>query len=184
MNKMPRSRSLSPTMKKVFDANYAKKMAKGYDLKVTLKKNFKGYSLFAKKSIKKGNVIAYYKFLLHKYDDNFRGKKGDMYVMSVYNKSGRFNSNVIGDVYEGSLDLPKRNIPYWAYFSNEPSGKQTENAMLDEDRKGNFKNRDRVKPGDTMTYKLVATRNIKPGEEICWCYGAAYLRDYEASCDD
>jgi hypothetical protein len=107
-----------------------------------------------------------------------------MYVMSVYNKSGRFNSNVIGDVYEGSLDLPKRNIPYWAYFSNEPSGKQTENAMLDEDRKGNFKNRDRVKPGDTMTYKLVAIKNIKPGEEICWCYGAAYLRDYEASCDD
>jgi hypothetical protein len=159
-------------------------MAKGYDLKVSLKKNFKGYSLFAKKPIKKGNVIAYYRFLLHKYDDNFRGKKGDMYVMSVYNKSGRFNSNVIGDVYEGSLDLPKRNIPYWAYFSNEPSGKQTENAMLDEDRKGNFKNRDRVKPGDTMTYKLVATRNIKPGEEICWCYGAAYLRDYEASCDD
>lgn len=183
---MPRSRSLSPTMKKVFDANYAKKMAKGYDLKVTLKKNFKGYSLFAKKPINRGNVIAYYRFLLHKYDDNFRGKKGDMYVMSVYNKNDRFNPHVIGDVYEGSLDKPKRNIPYWAYFSNEPSGEQKENAMLDINLKGNFRNRNKVKPGDTMTYKLVATKNIKPGEEICWCYDSSdsptYFRDYVANC--
>ena len=181
---MPRSRSLSPAMKKVFDADYAKKMARGYDLKVTLKKNFKGYSLFAKKPIKRGNVIAYYRFLLHKYDDNFKGKKGDMYVMSVYNKNDRFNPRVIGDVYEGSLDKPKRNIPYWAYFSNEPSGDQGENAILDINLKGNFRNRDKVKAGDTMTYKLVATKNIKPGEEICWCYGGEYQRNYKANCDD
>lgn len=181
---MPRSRSLSPAMKKVFDANYAKKLAKGYDLKVTLKKNFKGYSLFARKPIKKGNVIAYYRFLLHKYTDDFRGKKGDMYVMSVYNKSGRFNSKVIGDVYEGSLDKPKHNIPYWAYFSNEPSGKQQENAFLDVDPKGNFRNRSTVKAGETMTYKLIASKNIKPGEEICWCYGDSYERNYKANCDN
>ena len=47
-------------MNKVFDAKYAKKQAKGYDLKVTLKKNFKGISLYAKKPIKKNNIIAYY----------------------------------------------------------------------------------------------------------------------------
>lgn len=34
-----------------------------------------------------------------------------------------------------------------------------------------------------MIYKLIATRDIKPGEEICWCYGGAYLRDYESPCD-
>ena len=170
-------------MKKVFNANYAKNMAKGYDLKVTLKKNFKGYSLFAKKPIKKGNVIAYYKFLLYKYTNGFTGKKDDTYVMSVYGRTGRFNPHVIGDVYEGSLDLPKRNIPFWAYFSNEPSGDQIENAFLDVDTKGNFRNRDRVKPGDTMIYKLVASRNIKPGEEICWCYGDSYERNYNANCD-
>jgi len=181
---MPRSPTLSPAMKKVFDAKYAKKMAKDCDLKVTLKKNFKGYSLFAKKPIKKGNIIAYYRFLVHKYTNNFKGKKNDMYVMSVYTKTGRFNPHLIGDVYEGSLADPIRNIPYWAYFSNEPSGKQTENAILDINEKGNYRQRNRIKAGETMTYKLIASRNIKPGEEICWCYGSSYARNYKASCDD
>lgn len=158
-------------------------MAKDYDLKVTLKKNFKGYSLFAKKPIKKGNVIAYYKFLVNKYK-GYTGYKNDMYTMSIYNKNDRFNSYVIGDVFEGSLIPPKRGIPYWAYFSNEPSGKQTENAMLDINLSGNYRSRDKVKPGDTMVYKLKATRNIQPGEEICWCYGASYGRNYKANCDD
>lgn len=180
---MPRQKSLSPGMKKVFDANYAKNMAKDYDLKVTLKKNFKGYSLFAKKPIKKGSVIAYYKFLVNKYD-GYTGYKNNMYTMSVYNKNDRFNGRVIGDIYEGSLEKPKYGIPYWGYFSNEPSGNQTENAVLDINLRGNYRNRDKVKAGDTMVYKLKATRNIKPGEEICWCYGAAYGRSYPANCED
>jgi len=169
-------------MKQVFDANYAKKMARGHDLKVTLKKNFKGVSLFAKKPLRRGNVVAYYKFKLHRYDDDFVGKKQDMYTMSVYGKTGRFNSRVIGDIYPGSLDKPKNGIPFWAYFSNEPSGKQRENAYLDINVKGNYKNRRTVKPGETMIYKIVASKNIKPGEEITWCYGDAYGRNYEANC--
>lgn len=188
---MPRSRSKSPKrpsvnspeMKKIFDANYAKRMAKGYDLKVTLKKNFKGYSLFAKKHIRKGNVVAYYKFLVNRYK-NYTGYKNDMYAMSVYNKNDRFNPHVIGDIYEGSLEPPKRGIPFWAYFSNEPSGKQRENCMLDINLKGNYRNRDKVKPGDTMVYKLVATKDIKPGEELSWCYSGSYQRDYPANCED
>ena len=104
--------------------------------------------------------------------------------MSIYTKKDRFNPRLIGDVYEGSLQPPKNNITFWAYFSNEPSGKQEENAMLDINLKGNYKNRSRVKAGDTMIYRLIATRNIKPGEEICWCYGGAYGRDYDANCDE
>ena len=170
-------------MNHVFDAKYAKKQAKGYDLKVTLKKNFKGTSLYAKKPIKKNNIIAYYKFLVHKYDDDFAGQKNDMYAMSIYTKKDRFNPNLMGDIYEGSLEKPKNNISFWAYFSNEPSGKQGENAFLDINLRGNYKHRNRVKPGDTMVYKLIASRDIKPGEEICWCYGEAYGRDYDANCD-
>ena len=173
---------LSSGLKKVLDPKYAMKMAKGHDLKVILKKGPKGTSLYAKKSIKKGNVIAYYKFLVKPYTDNFRGKLGDMYVMSVYTKRDRFNPRLIGDIYEGSLEEPKNGIPFWAYFSNEPSGKQKENCMLHINLPGNYRNRDKVKAGDTMIYKLVATRDIKPGEEICWCYGEAYGRDYEANC--
>ena len=48
-------------MKKVFNLKYAKDMAKGHDIKVVLKKNYKGISLFSKKPIKKGSVVAYYK---------------------------------------------------------------------------------------------------------------------------
>ena len=124
-----------------------------------------------------------YKFLVNKYD-GYTGFKNDMYTMSIYTKSGHFNPRVIGDIYENSLIPPKRGIPFWAYFSNEPSGKQTENCVLDINLKENYKNRDKVKPNDVMIYKLKATRNIKPGEEICWCYGAAYGRNYKANCDD
>ena len=169
-------------MNKVFDAKYAKKQAKGYDLKVTLKKNFKGISLYAKKPIKKNNIIAYYKFLVYKYDDDFAGKKEDMYAISIYTKKDRLNGNLMGDIYEGSLEKPKNNIPFWAYFSNEPSGNQEENCFLDINLRGNYKNRDKVKPCDIMIYKLVASRNIKPGEEICWCYGGDYYRNYESNC--
>lgn len=168
---------------RALDAKYAKKLAKDYKLKITLRKNFKGYSLFATKPIKKGNVIAYYKFLLHKYTDKYRGVKKDMYTMSVYTKSGRFNPRLIGDVFEGSLQPPKKGIPYWGYFSNEPSEAQKANAHLDINLKSNYKNRTKLREGDTMTYKIVASKNINPGEEIMWCYGDAYARDYKTSCD-
>ena len=182
--KMPRSKSLPVGIRQVLDASHAKKMARGYDLKVTLRKNYKGYSLFAKDLIRKGNVIAYYKFAVFKYVENFVGRKNDMYAMSVYTQKERLNPRLIGDIFEGSLEPPKHGIPYWAYFSNEPSGKQQENAHLDINTSYNYRNRSRVKPGDTMVYKLRASRDIMPGEEITWCYGGAYGRDYKANCDD
>jgi hypothetical protein len=172
-----------PTIANILDAKYAKRIARDYDLKVTLKKNRKGYSLYARKNIRKGNVIAYYKFKLYKYTDNFRGVKKDMYLMSAYNKNGNLIKNLIGDVYSGSLESPKYGIPFWAYFSNEPSGKEAENCVLDTNEKGNFRDRKRVKAGDTMVYKLIATRNIKAGEEVCWCYGTEYVRNYKSNCD-
>lgn len=171
------------TIDDVLDINEAKKTGNGYDLKVTLKKHpFKGTSLYAKKPIKKGSTVALYKFLVNKYDDDFEGEKDGMYTISVYTKSGRFNSRVMGDIYTGTLKKPRRNIPYWAHFSNEPSHPQEENVYLDINLKENYKNRDKVKPGDTMIYKLVALRDIKPGEEITWCYGDAYIRSYKANC--
>lgn len=172
------------TIDDVIDIKEAKKSGKGYDLKVTLKKHpLKGTSLYSKKLIKKGSTVAYYKFLVKKYDDDFIGEKNNMYSMSVYTKTGRFSSKVIGDIYSGSLRKPCRNIPFWAYFSNEPAYPQIENVYLDINLKENYKNRDKVKPGDTMIYKLVALRDIPNGEEITWCYGSAYDRNYKANCD-
>jgi len=175
-----RSPSKREIRNKIFDINYAQRFGNSH-LKVMLKKNFKGTSLFAKKQINRGNVIAYYRFKVNRYQ-GYTGRKKDMYTISIYTKSGRFNPHFIGDVFEGSLQDPKYNIPFWAYFSNEPSGDQVENAQLDINLKGNYRKRDKVKDGDVMVYKLVATKTIKPGEEICWCYGESYNRDYTANC--
>lgn len=167
---------------RVFDISYAKNMAKGYDLKVTLKKTFKGTCLFSKKAIKKGSVVAYYKFMVYKEDDQFKSVKNRMYTMTIYTKSGRINPYLIGDIYEGSLEPPKYNIPFWGYFSNEPSNDQEENVYLSSNLKENYRKRDRVKAGDTMVYKLIASRDIAPNEEIMWCYGGDYGRDYVSNC--
>jgi hypothetical protein len=168
-------------LEQVLDYRYANKMVKDYNLSVKLKKGPKGVSLFADKLIKRGNIVAYYKFKLFP-TKSFKGVKKEMYAMTVYTKNYNFNPRLIGDIFEGSLELPKYNIPFWAYFSNEPSGKQEENCTIDPNLKSNYRNRQTVKEGDTMVYKLIATKDINPGEEIVWCYGKYYQRKYKANC--
>jgi hypothetical protein len=168
-------------IKDVLDYKFARKFT-NKDVKVELKKGPKGVSLFARKPIRKGNIVAYYKFKVYK-DQQFKGIKSNMYSIAVYNKSGRMSEKFIGDIYGGSLSVPKRGISFLAYFSNEPSDDQEQNCELDLNLESNYRNRDRVKEGDTMIYKLVATQNISKGEEVCWCYSSSYERDYRANCE-
>lgn len=161
------------------------KTAKSYgspNLKVALIKTQKGVSLYAIAPIKKRSIIAYYKFCVYK-DEGYKGIRKDMYCMTVYTKNGRPSNTLIGDICVDSLDLPQNGIPFWGYFVNEPEEDEDANAILDLNLKQNYKNRVRVHPGESMTYKLRASRNIQAGEEICWCYGEDYNRDYETSCD-
>lgn len=155
-------------------------------LSVTLKKNkYAGTGLFATKPIRRGKTIAYYKMKVHE-DSNKRSYKSPtkcMYCFTIYTKNDKISNTLMGDLDKDSAPQPKNNIPYWAYFSNEPSGKQKENAEIDIALKENYRNRKRLKPGDFITYKLKATRNIKAGEEVVWCYGEAYDRNYKTSCN-
>jgi hypothetical protein len=167
-------------MKCVFDGNCATKKYGSPKMKVEVRKGPKGMSLFATKPIRKGSIIAYYKMKL--FPNGITGKKNNMYTFTVYTKKGNYCSRLIGDVYEGSLLKPKRGIPYFAYFSNEPSGNQISNAEVDMNLDENYRNRDRLEVGDTIIYKLYATRAIKAGDEIIWCYGEAYDRDYKPNC--
>lgn len=174
-------------MKKVIDSTFAKRQARGHSLKITLKKEKgKGTGIYAVKKIKKGETIAYYRFKVFD-EKNFKPFHKETYVMTVYSKKDRGRRNVIGDLFPESLIPPKRvgknSIPYWGYFINEPSKGIEQNAELDLNLKENYKNRDKVKPGDIMIYKLYATRTISPGEEITWCYGDNYDRNYESNCD-
>ena len=110
-----------------------------------------------------------------------RSPYGDMYHFTIYKKNGDSYRNFVGDLYKGSLPLPKNDIPYWAYFSNEPSPGQKFNCEIDFQENENFTKKDRktLKEGDTVTYALVSTKPIKKGEEILWCYGNSYNRNYK-----
>lgn len=106
----------------------------------------------------------------------------DMYTIGVTNKNDRYYENLVGDLYKGSLPSPKNNIPYWGYFANEPFyGIERTNAEIDFQFSENFakKGRSTLKEGDTLTYALVATRDIHPGDEIMWYYSKDYDRSYK-----
>ena len=111
--------------------------------------------------------------------------KKDMYHFTIYNKHGYEYQTLTGDLYSGSLPKPKNNVPYWGYFANEPSCKQTYNADIDLLPYENYtlKNRVNIKEGETVTYGIVALKNIKKGEEVMWCYGNGYRRNYPTSCN-
>ena len=152
-------------------------------LSVTLMKNkYTGTGLFATKRINRGKIIAYYKMKVHN-KKSYKSPTKCTYCFTVYTKGDRMSNSLIADLDKESAPLPKNNIPYWAYFSNEPSSKQKENAEIDIALKDNYRDRNKLKNGDFITYKLKATRNIKPGEEIVWCYGNTYDRDYKTSCE-
>ena len=155
-------------------------------LPVTLKKHrLAGTGLFATKNVKKGQVIAYYRMKVHT-DSNkkrYRSPTKCMYCFTIYTKNGNASNNLMGDIDIESAPLPKKSIPFWAYFSNEPSGKQIENAEIDMNLDENYKKRSKVRDGDYMIYKLIATKPIKAGQEVVWCYGGAYDRNYKTSCD-
>jgi hypothetical protein len=106
----------------------------------------------------------------------------DMYHFTVSSKNDGEYSNLVGDLYKGSLPSPKNNIPYWGYFANEPFyGIERSNAEVDSQTYENFtkKGRTKIKEGDTVTYAVVSTRLIHPGEEILWNYGDSYNRGYK-----
>jgi hypothetical protein len=107
----------------------------------------------------------------------------NMYHFTISSKNDGEYPKLVGDLYKGSLPSPKNNIPYWGYFANEPFyGLERSNVEVDSQTYENFtkKGRTKIKEGDTVTYAVVATRLIHPGEEILWNYGNSYNRSYKA----
>jgi hypothetical protein len=171
------------SLNNLLDIKYIKRNTPNYkNLSVSLKKTkTKGTSLFANKDFKKDDVLAYY--LITVYDSkNFKSVTNDMYTFTVYTKAENPSTKFIGDLSLSSLPLPCNGIPFWAYFSNEPSGKQTENAYIDINTKYNYGNRKSLKAGDSIVYVLRAKKAIKKNEEIVWCYGKDYVRNYKPNC--
>lgn len=187
----PRKKSKKRSTKKkseldfLLDIDYIKANTPNLEkMKTTLKKmKTKRVGLFANKNIKKGEVISYYLIKAYKSSKKILNS---VYTISLYEKNGK-DSKLSGDLCLESLQMPTKNgITYWAYFSNEPSMNEKENCELD--FKNSFKDtKDKVKfeEGDFVLYKLKATKNIKKGDEILWCYGYPKgERDYKTVCEE
>jgi hypothetical protein len=163
--------------KEILDPNYIlKNTTSKSDLKVTLKQDkIKGTCLYSTKSINKNNIIAYYKVRAYRYSKS--GPFGSRYLFVIYTIGGNTSNTFVGNLSPESVDEPFRGKPFWAFFSNEPGPNQIANAYIKTTSKPN------LREGDYLVYKLIASRNIKPNEEITWCYGENYDRDYEPNCN-
>ena len=170
----------------LFDVDHIKKHTPRYKtLKTKIKKmKTKGVGVFANKDIKKGEVIVYYLIKAYHIDEPPKKFK-QVYTISLYSKKGVENNKLVGDLCDESLPPPDKNgIAYWGYLANEPSLGDTKNSFLSINTRENYKSRSRFKFGDYVKYKLIATKNIKKGDEITWCYTEDdnYSRNYETSC--
>lgn len=170
-------------IRKFLDPQYVKRNTSDpKSLKVTVKKHkIKGAGLFATKKINRGNVIAYYRMTVFDIK-TYKSPTKNMYTFTILTPKGNFSRSLIGDLSLESLPGPCRNIPFWAYFSNEPSEGEEPNAMIDMNQEQTYRNRKKLRAGDTIVYKLRATRTIQPGQEVLWCYGDAYERNYLTPC--
>ena len=172
-------------MDKLFDINYINMNTPNLDdLKVKLKKvKYKGVGIFATKPIKEDELIAFYKVLVIKDNTGYKSPTNMAYAISIMTKADKPSKVFFGDLFLGSLLPPCDNIPFWGYFSNEPSGDQYANCYIDTNIDGNYSNRKVLRAGDTFIYGLRANYDIDAGEEITWCYGPDYERDYVPACE-
>ena len=125
----------------------------------------KGVGLYATKIINKGDVIAYYKFKIFKRKD-YDSPTNFKYTFEVYRKNGVEYKTLIGDIDLDCFPEPLDNIPFWAPFVNEPNKNEKSNAEIDIDTKGNYSDKTYSLAGETGIYKLVASKKIKPNDEI------------------
>lgn len=171
----------------LFDIKFLNKISNPYKnvLKTVVKKvKNKGIGVFACRDIYHGEDVCYY--LVKAFDYKmFENKYNSVYTIELYTKSGLTIQKLIGDIADESLQVPTEDgMAFWGYMCNEPSKNQKSNTYLDINQSSNYLYRDKIKHGDLILYKLVATKDIKKGEEITWCYGSLYLRQYKTSCKD
>ena len=114
----------------------------------------------------------------------YRSPTNNMYAFTAYTKGDNPSGSFMGDIAPESLPPAENDVPYWAYFSNEPTRLVGENAEIDVDTKYNYQDhcRTSLKAGDHIRYRLIATKNIREGTPVTWCYGDDYERSYNTEC--
>lgn len=167
-------------MKHIFQTYELARLYTSENSKTMLRKSrTAGIELVASKPIKRGERVAFYKVKVYRYADGAKMYRDSMYAILVPTISDNDSGTLIGDLYSGSLCMPGPDgVTYLGFYANEPNHKQSTNVSLNSEIAMNYKDRKRVSPGDTYTYSLRATRDIKKNEAIVWCYGDSYHRDY------
>lgn len=175
------------TIQIVLDYNQVKKESRDFTpMKVELRKTpSKGVGIFATSKIENEEVVCFYQLQVFRLA-TYKSATNNAYCFAVYTVNGNESKTFLGDLVPESLQPPRKvdgiYIPYWGYFSNEPSPEQKSNVWVDMNLEENYLSRKRLKDGDYVVYKLVATRTIQPGDEIVWHYGSSYYgRDYKVS---
>ena len=169
------------TTDQIVDRDYLIKLPRNYsNLLTRLDKTSKGTALIANKDIKKGDLICYYKMKVFNSKD-YKGVKGNIYTFNVYNKNNKHFEHLVGDIYEGSIEKSINGVTFWGHLANEPNIDQTHNSQIITSSNKNIQAD--IKEGDIIIYELVAKNDIKKDDEITWCYGSYYKRNYIVSED-
>ena len=159
--------------------NYIIKNTKNYfNLPIRLIKTYKGTYIVANKDIKKGTIVSYFKMKVY-YHKDYKGVNNDMYIFNVYNSEDEYFEDFIADIYEDTIEQPINNITFWGHLANEPSIDESSNTFVNSKSSKNINGN--IKKGDIVIYELTASKDIKKDDEITWCFGGGYIRNYEIS---
>ena len=139
--------------------------------------------IVAGKDIKAGETIAYYPIVILEDPGPKPSKRKfplqDYFIEVKYR--GKSSAKYIGQPdLKRAIQKPTKSIPHIGLWSNEPYPGEKANARME------YKSL--TKPprvGGKLSYSLKATRLIKKGQEVLWCYGTEFNRGsppYKTGC--
>ena len=139
--------------------------------------------IVAAKNSKRGETIAYYPIVLLQDPGANPSKRKfplqDYFIEVKYR--GKSSKQFIGQPdLRKAIQKPTRSIPHIGLWSNEPYPREKSNAAME------YKSLTKpARVGGKLSYSLKATRGIKKGEEVLWCYGTEFNRGtppYKTGC--
>ena len=158
-----------------------KKWARESKVRIKRMRAPKQAGMVAMRTIKKGETIAYYPIVLMA--DPGAATRDPLRAYFIEVRYRGKQSRLVGKPdLETVTREPTRSIPYTALWANEPYPSETPNAEM-VGREPARKPAD----GDKIKYSLKATKTIRKGQEVMWCYGTDFDRGsppYKTGCPE
>jgi hypothetical protein len=132
-----------------------------------------GKGLFAVKKINKGTVVAFYDGICVKFEDEYDNE--DCVMVSVCSGSTNYIQNLAGGVILAGFPNPSKNRFGIATYANT-GFVNTKPDQFDLIVKHNNLEKETYQRNGKIGMKYIASRSIKPGEELCINYGYDYWK--------